>query len=328
MAVMSRIRGVSPALILLIAALLNLALPAHGAKDPDLRPGEKLAKIVKAAPASDYLNGPPPETRVIAVGDFHGDFKNTVRVLRMMGVVDEQNNWSAPKGTTLVQTGDVVDRGDDTIALYSLLGNLTAQAVEKGGKVVRTLGNHEVMNMAMDWRYVTKGDIASFGSAKSRADAFSAKGWIGKSLREIPVVAQVEDTIFVHGGVHPSWAELGVDGINAKAKEAMETGDWHGGVFGGDGVLWYRGYAQEHEGKVCGKLVTALMTMKAKRMVMGHTPQLDGRILSRCNHMALIVDVGISSYYGGNCAALKIEGGRVTAHYCDTEPQDLTPSKR
>ncbi|KAJ3110470.1 hypothetical protein HDU96_006601 [Phlyctochytrium bullatum] len=292
---------------------------------------EAQAKAIAAAeaPTKPYYPVAPPGTQVIAVGDLHGDFKNTVRVLQMAGIIDKNLAWAAPAGTTFVQTGDVVDRGDDTILLYQLLANLTAQAPAKGGKVVRTLGNHELMNMGGDWRYVTDGDIKTFGSRKKRAEAFAPTGWIGKQLMELPVVAQVDDTIFVHGGVHPMWKDLGIDGINEAAKQSMLNGKFFdNGVLGGEGVLWYRGYAQEHEGFVCGKLVNTLIALRAKRMVMGHTPQMNGRILSRCNHMALIVDVGISSAYGGNCAALKIEGERVTGIYCDREHDNFTPSKK
>lgn len=44
---------------------------------------------------------------------------------------------------TLVQTGDIVDRGTDTIPLYRLLDTLRAQAALAGGEVVSLLGNHE-----------------------------------------------------------------------------------------------------------------------------------------------------------------------------------------
>ncbi|KAJ3101437.1 hypothetical protein HDU97_001367 [Phlyctochytrium planicorne] len=322
-----------------LLAILQLLSPASAIYHP---PGEEPAEGDPQKPRPtfkgtlhDFIDNNgilhtdnPDEETVIAVGDFHGDLKSTLRVLSMAGIVDDKGNWAAPPHTTLVQTGDVVDRGDDTIALYALLGNLTEQAKEKQGKVIRTLGNHEVMNMAMDWRYVTEGDVETFGSAKSRQLAFSENGWIGSVLRKIPIVAKVGDTIFTHGGVMPKWADLGLDEINDLAFKGLAKKDWRSPVFGSDGPLWYRGYAQDPEGKVCGKLVNALLALKAKRMVMGHTPQLTGKILSRCNHMALIVDVGISSYYGGNCAALKIKGERVTALYCDHEPEDMTPSKK
>jgi hypothetical protein len=48
-----------------------------------------------------------------------------------------------------------------------------------------------------------------------------------------------------------------------------------------------------------------------------HKQQLEGKILSRCNSQVFVIDVGISSYYGGHCAALEIFGDTVTALYCD-----------
>lgn len=44
-----------------------------------------------------------------------------------------------------VQTGDIVDRGKDTIALYHLFDELRVQAEAAGGAVVSLLGNHELM---------------------------------------------------------------------------------------------------------------------------------------------------------------------------------------
>jgi hypothetical protein len=43
-----------------------------------------------------------------------------------------------------VQTGDIVDRGRDTIALYRLFDTLRVQAQDSGGEVISLLGNHEV----------------------------------------------------------------------------------------------------------------------------------------------------------------------------------------
>ena len=71
-------------------------------------------------PASSLVAAPstsPPErlvpesTRVIAVGDVHGDVGVLVRTLLMAGLVDAQLQWSGGDAT-LVQLGDVLDRGD------------------------------------------------------------------------------------------------------------------------------------------------------------------------------------------------------------------------
>lgn len=47
------------------------------------------------------------EYHIYAIGDLHGDLPNTLKILRMAGLVDEMNNWAA-NDSILVQTGDIV----------------------------------------------------------------------------------------------------------------------------------------------------------------------------------------------------------------------------
>lgn len=93
--------------------------------------------------------------RLIAVGDLHGDFESTIITLKMAGVIDDNLNWAAGDAT-FVQTGDVVDRGPDTISLYKLIIRLRKEALLEGGLVIPLLGNHEIMNLQDDLRYVTE----------------------------------------------------------------------------------------------------------------------------------------------------------------------------
>jgi hypothetical protein len=48
-------------------------------------------------------------TRIIAVGDLHGDIGNAQKVLEMARVVDSNGNWSG-EVDVFVQTGDIIDR--------------------------------------------------------------------------------------------------------------------------------------------------------------------------------------------------------------------------
>jgi len=47
--------------------------------------------------------------RIVAVGDLHGDFGNTRKVLEMSGVIDNEGNWTG-NVDFFVQTGDIIDR--------------------------------------------------------------------------------------------------------------------------------------------------------------------------------------------------------------------------
>jgi hypothetical protein len=62
----------------------------------------------------------------------------------------------------VVQTGDEIDRGDDDRAILDLVEALKKQASAAGGELVALLGNHEIMNASLDFRYVTGGGFAAF----------------------------------------------------------------------------------------------------------------------------------------------------------------------
>ena len=78
------------------------------------------------------------------VGDIHGDFSALTKILRRAEIVDQKGHWIA-NSTVLVQTGDIVDRGVDTIACYRFMQSLRLMAERAGGAVVSLLGNHEIV---------------------------------------------------------------------------------------------------------------------------------------------------------------------------------------
>ena len=111
----------------------------------------------------------PPEKapeRVIAIADIHGDFDDFSQLLRLIGLADPQNHWTG-KNAKLIQTGDVIDRGPKGREAMDLLMQLQKEAANAGGQVVALLGNHEVMNLLGDLRYVTPEDYAEFADKHS-----------------------------------------------------------------------------------------------------------------------------------------------------------------
>ncbi|KAJ1551863.1 hypothetical protein HK405_013646, partial [Cladochytrium tenue] len=124
--------------------------------------------------------------------------------------------------------GDLLDRGPDSVEMLRLFQRLQSQAPP--GRMFPLLGNHEVMNLSGDLRYVTKEDIDSFGGSRERRKAFEADGWAGSWLRSLNISARVADTVFVHGGVHPMWLKGSGDAFEemiADASEALLSDRWN-----------------------------------------------------------------------------------------------------
>jgi len=131
--------------------------------------------LLIAAPVAAITNAPAPQ-RVVAIGDLHGDGGAWRDVARAAGLIDASGHWAGGK-TILVQTGDVVDRGPDSLAIIRQLMQLQREAQRAGGRVIALVGNHEAMNLAGDLRYVTPAEFAAFAtknSAKLRDTVFEA----------------------------------------------------------------------------------------------------------------------------------------------------------
>jgi hypothetical protein len=197
--------------------------------------------------AAPFSAGPTSQ-RIVAVGDIHGDYDAFLAILQRAGILDSKNRWTA-QNTTLVQTGDMLDRGPKSRAVMDLLMRLEQEAPRNGGRTVVLLGNHEAMNIFGDLRYVTNEDYDSFADTKSeerrkaayatyssrlsaaalpeprwmkshppgfieQRDALSADGKYGRWLRNHSALVRIDDTVFLHGGISPKLANQAVETLN------------------------------------------------------------------------------------------------------------------
>ena len=104
---------------------------------------------------------PQPE-RLVAIGDLHGDLAAARKALRVARVLHpSRDEWVGGK-TVVVQMGDQLDRGDEELAVLSLLHLLGEQAKTAGGALEVLVGNHEVMAAQGNFRYATDGACDDF----------------------------------------------------------------------------------------------------------------------------------------------------------------------
>lgn len=283
--------------------------------------------------------------RVVSVGDLHGDFHHAVSLLQAAGLVDVGEEPSSqvenelPEGAghfhlfrpntvrwiggnaTLIQTGDLVDRGTYAKDLYALFIHLRHQAAAAGGQVINLLGNHELMNLQRDWRYVTREDISQFGSVEERKKAFGPDGWIGKDIRHhYKAAAVVADTLFVHAGLTPQYASMGIEALNSAAREALDNP--YDGIFKSKGPMWVRHFALGREQDVCPELESTLKLVHARRMVVGHTQVDEGLVRPRCGGRLLMADTIISKDGYPECwgpESMTAEGCQASASYVEIQ---------
>lgn len=146
--------------------------------------------------------------RIIAVGDVHGAYDNFVKILKSAGLIDDSLKWIGGK-SHLVQTGDILDRGDRAKEVLDLIMRLQKEAEETGGKVHVLLGNHEEMNITgivfRQAEYVSPKQFASFLPEDFRLkkeDEFRAQ------LQNLAEIESNSDTSLMDSYLETKWKGL------------------------------------------------------------------------------------------------------------------------
>ena len=223
-------------------------------------------------------------TRIVAMGDLHGDLGATRQALRLAGAIDEKDHWVGGD-LILVQTGDQLDRGDQEQAILELLDRLQDEAKAAGGVVHLLNGNHELMNARPDLRYVTEGGFTDFQDAvviteedslllafdpdqRARVAAFRPGAPYARLLAERPVILVLEGNVFVHGGVLPMHLDYGIDRLNREVRDwLLGQGDPPDFIHTSKSPTWTRNYSDEADSNDCLQLEEVLERMGASRMI-------------------------------------------------------------
>jgi hypothetical protein len=291
--------------------------------------------------------------RVVAVGDVHGDYAQLVKVLQDAGLVDAKLRWAGgrthlvqtgdriDRGPDSRKVMDLLMRLEKEAKkvggrVHPLTGNHEAMNVLGDLRYVTPEEFAEFKSpdsVALRdalWERVRKarqekGEPDATAEDRRRFDTEHPLGWVehrrayspggtyGDWIARQNAVIRIGDTLFLHGGIGPKYADFSLrdlnDRIQAELKEALPLA----AVVSQDpeGPLWFRGLARG-EPTLATHLEAVLKKHGCRRMVIGHTPT-EGLVLPRYGGRVVQIDVGLSKVYGGPPAALLLEDGRPIA---------------
>lgn len=149
--------------------------------------------------------------------------------------------------------------------------------------------------------------------------AWSFNGEYGKWVEGNQVAVQINDTIFLHGGISAEYCKLSLRSLTEEVIAAMENYDPAVTSIVNDplGPLWYRGLALEEETDLFSQtLDNILKRYGANRIVIGHTPT-GGVVWPRFDQRVVANDTGIATYYGAHKGLLELTSEGATAIYGD-----------
>ena len=228
--------------------------------------------------------------KLIAISDIEGNFDGLYSFLLNNGVMDKDYNWTFGDGH-LVLGGDFMDRGDQVTQVLWLLYSLEEKAEAAGGKVHFILGNHEVMNLQGDTRYVNNKYLSAAQKISNNGNweeaylnLFSQDSELGKWMRSKNAVEKIGDYLFVHAGISPELLDhkLSIPKINHLIRRNIDTDLYNNPtederimfLMSSKGPLWYRGYVTKYKyyEKAIPKQVNEVLDYyQVKKVVIGHT---------------------------------------------------------
>lgn len=288
-------------------------------------------KFVTQCKEGAYFRAP---SSVFVIPDVHGDIYGFVSALKMANAINEDYDWTGGN-LTIVQLGDIFDRGGDTLQIIKFTLKLQKQALEVGGCYIQLMGNHEMMNLIHDFRYASEKETSKFGGEEQRKKALEPNHFVGKFLRNLRAAVTVEhddaSTLFVHAGLTPDILKIhsnSLDVLNAFVQDTMETltgpklsrkifaDRVKFSTLADDGPLWSRYFARRapdtDTGHICKKLQETLDIVGVDRMIVGHTVQEELSPSFKCGEKLILADIGLSKFYGSGRALIKIlEDGEV-----------------
>lgn len=197
----------------------------------------------------------PASTFVLS--DIEGNLEALTKLLQANNIVDENLSWTF-NNNHLVLIGDLFDRGDQVTECLWLIYALEEQAKKQGGYVHFILGNHEIMNITGDLRYMNPKYEKNIGRMNIPYSTLLGRtSELGRWLRTKNLMEKIGDHLFVHGGIsnEVNNLSLSIEQINDLARRSYDypsNPDATTAILFDtrSSPLWYRLYYLETDKKV------------------------------------------------------------------------------
>jgi hypothetical protein len=231
------------------------------------------------------------------------------------------------KKVAIVQLGDLMDRGAQSLVSYKVLASIEMAI---GWKLIKIAGNHDLMIYnpllpgGFDLRYnqdptdISNDDAKILFGPGGPLSTFITQGDLivarigGPRVADYVIDPKSADTLFVHAGLDLLWAkeflkEIGkgnqyeelVTLVNEHFREAFAKDLASASQLAntGDGPVFVRKVPLAVDQEVmrqCVLLETLLTKLQVSRVIVGHTPDAAHATREYCDSRFIITDVGMS----------------------------------
>lgn len=142
--------------------------------------------------------------------------------------------------------------------------------------------------------------------------AWNADGDFGSWVLAHNTMIKINRVLFLHGGIAPDVLSMSITEINNQIRSELSgnLAQASGLTESETGPLWYRGLANNDAETEQAHVDAVLAHFAVDHIVIAHTPEF-GTIVPRFGAKVLVIDTGISEYYGAHLGSLLIEGEKL-----------------
>ncbi len=221
----------------------------------------------------------PTIKNLVVLSDIEGNFDALRKLLQATKVIDENLEWTFGEGN-LVLVGDLFDRGLQVTEVLWFIYYLEEKAKAAGGYIHFILGNHEIMNLSGDLRYVQQKYLDNAVLLNQKyVTLYDENSELGRWLRTKNIVEKIGDIVFAHGGIsgNINRMNISIPEINKLARphyadSTFTSADLRSDTVLGDlGPFWYRGYYEKNNPGITSQIDSTLSQFGAHHIITGHT---------------------------------------------------------
>lgn len=284
---------------------------------------EKFTSMLRTAGLLDERNRwSGGQTHLVQLGDIPDRGPNSRMIMDLLMQLEPQAQRAGGRVHALIGNHEAMNVYGDLRYVHP--GEYAAFATSRSARV-RDRYYQQYMRALR--RNPPAGGLPAFDAAyRAQWDAEHPLGWVehreawgpsgryGRWITRHNAVIRINDTLFLHGGLGPSFAAAPRPAMNAAV--SSELNERPSPIYPGiledqEGPLWYRGLSQNDEAAETANLENVLRSQGVARVIVGHT-KVTSTVLPRFNGRVLVADIAVPRGHQDPHAFLIFENGAWT----------------
>ncbi len=284
---------------------------------------EKFTGMLRTAGLLDERNRwSGGQTHLVQLGDIPDRGPNSRMIMDLLMQLEPQAQRAGGRVHALIGNHEAMNVYGDLRYVHP--GEYAAFATSRSARVRDRYYQQYVRALR---RNPPAGGLPAFDAAyRAQWDAEHPLGWVehreawgpsgryGRWITRHNAVIRINDTLFLHGGLGPSFAAAPRPAMNAAVSSELNErpSPIYPGILGDqEGPLWYRGLSQNDEAAETANLENVLRSQGVARVIVGHT-KVTSTVLPRFNGRVLVADIAVPRGHQDPHAFLIFENGAWT----------------